>query len=57
MSTLYFREPGSRHEHIVNQEADTLVTMCGKPAKAGARYRDSERGADAKIRPVCPNCK
>lgn len=53
-ATTYFRAPGARVEHIT---VDRQVTLCGKGARAGARYTDAERGMDAKVRPLCPACR
>lgn len=52
--TTYFRAPGSRTEHLTR---DATVTLCGIGARAGARYTDAERGGDAKLRPLCGNCR
>lgn len=56
---LYFRSHGSRIEHLTDGSlsGDARVTLCGKPAIAGARYRDSDRGVDSKLRPLCPKCR
>ena len=55
---IYFRTPGSRIEHLVDPIRDTyLQTLCGRDAQAGARYTDSDRGPDAKLRPLCGQCR
>jgi hypothetical protein len=43
-----------RHEHLVPK--GTMVTLCGRDATYMARFRNSERGMDAKVRPLCPKC-
>jgi hypothetical protein len=52
--TTYFRAPGSRTEHITR---DGTTTLCGISARYGARFTDADRGPDAKIRPLCHNCR
>lgn len=54
--TLYFRSPGSRIEHLV-APADTALTVCGVSTRLGARFRDGDRGPDAKLRPLCGVCR
>ena len=52
---LYFRSPGSRIEHLTR---DSVVTLCGIGARAGARYSDADRGrVDSKVRPLCGKCR
>lgn len=50
----FFRAPGSRIEHLTT---DSIITLCGKDAKLGARWTAAERGQDAKIRPLCTKCR
>lgn len=52
--TIFFRAPGSRIEHFTR---DRQVTLCGKDARFGARFSASERGQDAKLRPLCTKCR
>ena len=54
MPLLYFRTHGSRIEHLTR---DSVITLCGTSARPGARYSDSDRGPDAKIRPLCGKCR
>lgn len=53
-TTIFFRAPGSRIEHFTR---DRATTLCGKDAKVGAKFAASERGQDAKVRPLCPACR
>lgn len=52
----YFRAAGSRIEHLT---ADDTVTLCGKGARAGARYGgpNDPAGQDIKLRPLCAKCR
>lgn len=53
-ATLYFRAPGSRIEHLTR---DSQVTLCGKNARAGARYTPADNRVDSKLRPLCKKCE
>lgn len=48
-----FRAFNARNEHLT---LDSAVTLCGISARQGARYSDSERGMDSKLRPRCGKC-
>lgn len=55
--TLYFKAPFGRLEHVMDVQKPTPITMCGMDASKGARFKDSERGPDSKVSPLCATCR
>lgn len=55
MNTLYFRAPGARTQHIL-QNTNTSRTLCGRDAGLGARYAPADLPSGERLTKTCRNC-
>lgn len=54
MTITMFRTPNGRIEHVT---ADSVVTLCGRDARRGARYTHTDNRVDSIVRPLCARCR